>query len=101
MTARDREAALTADALVYRLRNRGDGDGQFATDDEVFAQEWVAAMLGRGWRPVEVLAPWDRRNQPAGDGSVSEEARRELDEARRALTEAAERLRAREAGDAA
>jgi hypothetical protein len=51
------ETAAAVEALVYRLRNRGDGEGQFATDDEFFAAEFIAAIRGRGWRPVLALVP--------------------------------------------
>jgi hypothetical protein len=51
----DRDSREAVAALVRRLRNRGDGEGQFATDDELFAQEFIASLKGYGWRPV--LAP--------------------------------------------
>ena len=86
--ADDRESATAADALVYRLRNRGDGDGQFATDDQLFAREYVTAMRGRGWRPTEARTPWDYRNPPHGDGPpASEETAARLEETRRSLDE--------------
>lgn len=67
-------------ALVYRMRNRGDGDNQYAVDDEVFAAEYITGLLGNGWRPVEALAPWDYRNVPHGAGLPStEESRAEVD----------------------
>ena len=56
MTDLDKHTADAVEALVFRLRNRGDGEGQFATDPEVFAQEFMTAMRGRGWRPVDALS---------------------------------------------
>ena len=82
MTSRERETQAAVAALVHRLQNRGDGIGQSATDDELFAREYVTALLGYGWRPVEALR--ETRSQPAGEGQpVSEETRRRLEEARR------------------
>ena len=63
MTVLDTETRAAVDALVYRLRNRGDDQGQFATDDELFAAEYVTVMKSRGWRPVLALpaeADWRR-----------------------------------------
>jgi hypothetical protein len=45
------ETRAAAAALVYRLRNRGEAD------DEPFAQEFIAALKARGWRPVLALPP--------------------------------------------
>lgn len=70
MTDLDRQTQAAIEALVHRLKNRGDDDGQFATDPEVFAQEFMAAMRGRGWRPVDALskpAPEARRANPNDD----------------------------------
>jgi hypothetical protein len=90
----DRESTAAVDALVYRLRNRGDGEGQFATDDEPFAQEYVIALRARGWRPTEARAPWDYRQMPHGDGlPTSREAQQQVEETRRALADAAIRRR--------
>lgn len=105
MTSRERETQAAVAALVHRLQNRGDGIGQSATDDELFAREYVTALLGYGWRPVEALR--ETRSQPAGEGQpVSEETRQRLEEARRVAAEASARLRAdgearRTEGDAA
>jgi hypothetical protein len=90
MTAREDAAR----ALVHRLKNRGDGDNQYALDDDVFAGEYITALLGNGWRPVEALAPWDYRNAAHGAGlPVSEEARRQVEQARRDSAEASIRRR--------
>jgi hypothetical protein len=99
VTSRERETAAAVAALRHRLQNRGDGEGQFATDDEMFALEYVTALVGFGWRPVEALR--EPRSQPVGEGqAVSEETRHMLEEARRVAAEAAARRRA-ETGDAA
>jgi hypothetical protein len=91
----DRESAHAVDALVFRLRNRGDGDRQFAIDDELFAREYVTAMRGRGWRPTEARTPWDYRALPhAGGHPESEEALALVEQARRDLEEARARQHA-------
>lgn len=76
MTAfEDREKRFAVDALVFRLRNRGDAD------DEPLAAEFIAALWGRGWRPVEVLSPAVRRTGPAtGPNEAYREARALVDE---------------------
>lgn len=64
MTAfEDREKRAAVSALVRRLENRGDAD------DEPFAAEFITALWGRGWRPLEVLRPHDWRNPPADPGT--------------------------------
>ena len=63
MTDLDTESRGAVTALVHRLRNRGDEDGQFARDDELFAQEYVMSLRGYGWRPILALpaeADWRR-----------------------------------------
>jgi hypothetical protein len=67
----DAESRAAAAALVHRLRNRGEEDGQFSLDDELFAQEFLMSLRGYGWRPVLVPPPeadWRRasRRTPAG-----------------------------------
>jgi hypothetical protein len=90
MTDLDRESIAAVDALVYRLKNREPG-----TDDEPFAQEFITALRGRGWRPTEARTPWDFRQLPAGDGPrASEETRRQLEEARSVAAAAVARQRA-------
>ena len=67
----DQERADLAEALVWRLRNRGDGPGQYATDDELFAREYTAVITGRGWRPTEARrADW--QDTPTGGGKPPE-----------------------------
>lgn len=57
----DRETREAVDALVRRLRDKGDAD------DEPFAAEYVAFLRGCGWRPVlAVPASADWRRRPAG-----------------------------------
>jgi hypothetical protein len=88
MSDLDRETQATIDALAYRLNNRGDGDGQYATDNQLFAQEFVLAWRLRGWRPGEARAPWDYRNAHHGDGAPeSEETVARLERTRRELAE--------------
>lgn len=78
----DQEIADLAEALVYRLRNRGDGPGQYATDDELFAREYAAVITGRGWRPTEARrADW--QHMAAGGGRPPEGL---LDDLRARLT---------------
>jgi hypothetical protein len=53
----DREKRRAIDALVHRLRNKGDAD------DEPFAAEFIAALWGQGWRPTlaKPLPDWHYR----------------------------------------
>jgi hypothetical protein len=84
----DKDTADAIAALVHRLKNRGDSEGQYATDDDLFALEYLTAMRGRGWRPTEVRAPWEVRTGPAGCGHPeSAEAVREVEAARQVLDE--------------
>ena len=93
MTSREHETQAAVAALVHRLRNRGDGIGQSATDDDLFAREFITALIGFGWRPFEAVR--GTRSQPAGEGGpMSEETRQGLEEARRVAAEAAARRRA-------
>jgi len=76
----DTETRAAVEALVYRLRNRGDAD------DEPFAQEYVAALKARGWRPVLAVpadADWRRASgssrvpdarKPGGDAYLAAKA---------------------------
>ena len=81
----DRELTALAEALVWRLRNRGDGPGQYATDDELFAREYTAVITGRGWRPTEARrADW--QDMPTGNGKPPEDVQRELEALRARLT---------------
>ena len=70
MTDLDKETRTAIDALVHRLRNRGEEDGQFAVDDELFASEYVTVMKARGWYPLPSL--------PADAEAGIREAAREL-----------------------
>jgi hypothetical protein len=88
----DRQAAVAA--LVHRLKNRGDGPGQYALDDEPFAGEYVTALIGYGWRLVGVLQ--EGRKDPTGTGlPESEEALTRLEQTRRELEEVRARQRAK------
>jgi len=69
----DRETRDAVDALVQRLRNKGDAD------DEPFAMEYLAFLKGVGWRPVLAVpasADWRRRGtgggtpDPTGEGGA-------------------------------
>lgn len=70
MTDLDAETRAAVAALVHRLRNRGDGPGQFAADDELFASEFVTAMTSRGWYPLPVAPP-----DAEGETGIREAAR--------------------------
>jgi hypothetical protein len=85
VTALDHEITQLTEALVYRLRNRGDDEGQYATDPELFAKEFTAALLGRGWRPTEARRV-DWRDMATGSGEPPEDVRRELDGLRARLS---------------
>lgn len=56
MTGLDNETRAAVAALVHRLRNPGDTD-PLGADAEPFAEEYVAAMKARGWRPVLAVPP--------------------------------------------
>jgi hypothetical protein len=86
MTDLDAEARAAVAALVHRLRNRGDEDGQFSLDDELFAAEFVTALRGYGWRPLLVApaeADWRKASgssrlpdaaKPGGDAYLAAKA---------------------------
>lgn len=62
MTDFDTESRAAVAALVHRLRNPGDTD-PLGADAEPFAEEYVAALKARGWRPVLAVpasADWRR-----------------------------------------
>lgn len=63
----DRETRLAVEALVYRLRNRGDAD------DEPFAAEFIAALKARGWRPTAAVPSPHWRVQ--GDSHIPDTSR--------------------------
>jgi len=66
----DKETRAAVAALVHRLRNPGDTD-PLGAGAGPFAEEYVAALVSRGWYPVGVLPPGD-------DGAAAREAAREL-----------------------
>jgi len=68
MTELDSETRAAIDALVFRLKNRGDAD------DEPFAAEFIAALRGRGWRPTEARPGPDWR-RASGDAKVPDAGR--------------------------
>jgi hypothetical protein len=84
MTTLDHEIDALAEALLFRLGNRGDAPGQYPADDAVFAQEFMTVLLGRGWRPTEARRV-DVKDLPRGDGTPPEDVRQELDELRARL----------------
>jgi hypothetical protein len=65
----DNETRAAIDALVYRLRNRGDAD------DEPFAQEYLAALKARGWRPVLAVPPGAGWRRASGSSRVPDAAK--------------------------
>jgi hypothetical protein len=70
--AEDRAKRRAVDSLARRLRERDAAvaTGADAADCEPFAAEYVTAMWGQGWRPVEVLRPHDWR--PGGESGTGE-----------------------------
>lgn len=73
MTDLDAETRAAVAALVHRLRNRGEEAGQFAVDDELFAGEFITAMISRGWYPLPVLP-----SGAEGEPGIREAARKLL-----------------------
>lgn len=64
----DQKTREAVAALAHRLANRGDDEGQHPLDHQVFAQEFMASMLGQGWRWIEAIArPAAGPTVPAGD----------------------------------
>lgn len=75
----DQETTAAVVALTHRLRERDAAvrDGTDHADAEVFALEFVTAMLGYGWRHVAALAR--PKAAPASeDGAGSGSHRAEL-----------------------
>jgi len=64
LTDPDAETRAAIDALVHRLRNKGDAD------DEPFAAEFIAALRGRGWRPTMARPSPDWRQARGSDARV-------------------------------
>jgi len=56
VTDLDHETTAAVAALVHRLRNPGDAD-PLGADAEPFAQEFIAALKARGWRPLLAVPP--------------------------------------------
>lgn len=85
MTDIDTETRAAVAALVFRLRNPGDAD-PLGADAEPFAEEYLAALKARGWRPVlavPVEADWRRASgssrlpdaaKPGGDAYLAAKA---------------------------
>lgn len=67
MSDLDRETRAAVDALVHRLRNPGDTD-PLGADAEPFAEEYVAAMKSRGWRPFLTPPPEADWRRASGGG---------------------------------
>lgn len=55
----DADTAAAIESLAYRLRQRDEAirNGTEYPDAEPFAQDFLAAMIGKGWRHLEALAP--------------------------------------------
>lgn len=70
MSAPDSATRDAVAALVHRLKNRGEGENQYATDPDVFAAEYIASLRGRGWRPVLALVPVPDWRKASGDAPV-------------------------------
>lgn len=84
--AEDRETRRAVASLVRRLQER-DAAIKAGADDvpdlEPFAAEFMAALKGQGWRPVEVLRPpgdWRLKPQRAEPPESYREARALVDE---------------------
>lgn len=80
MTDFDTETRAAVAALVYRLRNPGDAD-PLGADAEPFAQEYLAALKARGWRPVLAVpadADWRRASGRPAAGSLDPDVKAAL-----------------------
>lgn len=76
----DAETRAAVAALVFRLRNPGDAD-PLGADAEPFAQEYVAALKARGWRPVLAVpadADWRRASGRPAAGSLDPDVKAAL-----------------------
>jgi hypothetical protein len=95
MTSNDQATREAVAALVYRLRQRDEAAPGDRADVEPFAQEFIAALRLRGWRPTPAQAAvtW---GPPVGRGADPERHADELGAAREACADAAARLRADE-----
>lgn len=64
----DAETTAAVESLAHRIRQRDAAmrDGDDHADPEVFALEFVTAMLGHGWRHLAALAK--PKTAPAAEG---------------------------------
>lgn len=80
MTELDAETRAAVAALVFRLRNHGDTD-PLGADAEPFAEEFLAALKARGWRPVLAVpadADWRRASGRPPPGSLDPDVKAAL-----------------------
>lgn len=75
----DQETTAAVESLAHRLRERDAAmrDGEDHADPEVFALEFVTAMLGHGWRHLAALAK-PKAATAGEDGAGSGSHRAEL-----------------------
>lgn len=76
----DAETRAAVSALVFRLRNPGDAD-PLGADAEPFAEEFLAALKARGWRPVLAVpaeADWRRASGRVPRGSLDPDVKAAL-----------------------
>lgn len=85
----DAETAAAIESLAYRIRERDAAmqAGEEFADAEPFAAEYLAAMRGRGWRPVEALRPALKPTADGGGTKRSEATRAEIEAARQRLAD--------------
>ncbi|MEV4246999.1 hypothetical protein AB0J63_26745 [Streptosporangium canum] len=81
-------------ALAIRIRNR-DAAGADREAPEIFANEFVQALRGQGWRPT-AARPALRWSSPRGRGADPSQHADALAEARRACADGAAKLKAAE-----
>jgi hypothetical protein len=101
MTDLDRQATEAVDILARRIRERdaavraGDAD---LPDADVFAREFVLAMLGHGWRVTEakVHPAWRVPRRPGSGLPAGEEAAKLVRQARADAAAASAQLHARD-----
>ena len=80
MTELDAETRAAVAALVFRLRSHGDAD-PLGADAEPFAEEYLAALKARGWRPVLAVpasADWRRASGRPPVGSLDPDVKAAL-----------------------
>jgi hypothetical protein len=98
----DADTTQAVAALTHRIRTRDAairGGDETAADAEVFAREFLTAMLGRGWRvtPARIYPAWGT----APPGAGAKPPRDLLDEARERCDAATAAIQAREIEDGA